>query len=99
MHTQTINSDTANKRPSFLNVILATVVGSVILFSGFVMSLFLLALSAIILPFAAFKIWLLQKKYKEQINSTQYSSRNVDSENVTVIEGEYIVTENTRDNQ
>ena len=99
MYTQTINSDTPNKRPSFLNVIVATVVGSVIMFSGFIMSLFLLALSAIILPFAAFKIWLLQKKFKEQMNSTQYSSRNVDSENGTVIEGEYIVTENTRDNQ
>lgn len=93
MHTQTIESDLPTKRPSFLNVIVATIVGSVILFGGFIMSLFLLALSAIILPFAAFKIWVLQKKFKEQIQSAEDS----EMKNRTIIEGEFIVTENKRD--
>ena len=99
MQTQTINSEEQNKQPSLLNVIVMAVVGSAILFSGFIMSLFLLALSAIILPFAAFKLWLLQKQFKQHIKSTQDSFNNQDTDKGTVIEGEYVVTKNTKYDQ
>ena len=100
MQTQTMNEEMQNreqlfKQPSFLQVIAMSIVGSMILIGGFFMSLFLLALSAIMLPFAAVKIWLFQKKFNEQMQSAQTTKSN----DGVIIEGEYIVTDNTRDNQ
>jgi len=96
MQTQTFNAEPPTDKPSFLNVIVVAIVGSIMLFSGFIMSLFLLAVSAILFPFVAFKIWLLQKQIKENMQS-DINENTVDSD--SVIEGEYKVSENTKDDQ
>ncbi len=68
-------------------MILVSAVGSLLLFSGFMISLFLLAVSAIIFPFAAFKIWRLQRQYQK--NAAPLQTAN--SDQGVVIEAEYIV--------
>lgn len=93
MQTQTMNSETTTQPTSLINVILATIVGSIILFSGFLLSLFLLILSAVLFPFAALKIWLLQKQFKEKGQPMQSSS----NDESTIIEGEFIVTETSKE--
>ena len=95
MQTQTINMEPPTQKPSFLNMLTASIIGSAILFSGFIMSLFLLALSAILLPFAAFKIWAFKKQLDEHIKSSQTS----DSDNSDIIEGEYVVLDDTKTDQ
>lgn len=95
MNNETQNREQLFKQPSFLQVIAMSVVGSIILVGGFFMSLFLLALSVIMLPFAAVKIWLFQKKFNEHLKSAQTSK----SDDGIIIEGEYVVTNNTRDDQ
>ena len=89
MQSQTFNEQAANQKTSFSNVVLVSIVGSLILFSGFMISLFLMAVSAIILPFVAFKIWRLQRQYQKNVMSNQ----TADTDKGVIIEAEYIVVD------
>ena len=89
MQSQTFNEQAANQKTSFSNVVLVSIVGSLILFSGFMISLFLMAVSAIIFPFVAFKIWRLQRQYQKNVMSNQ----TADTDKGVIIEAEYIVVD------
>ena len=73
---------------------------SLLLFIGFMTGFFILALAAIMLPFAAIKLWLIQKQFKENIEvqesgqSSQSQTRPQRDSKSEVIEGEYSVEEN-----
>ncbi len=87
MQSQTFNEQAANQKPSFSNLVLVSIVGSLVLFSGFMISLFLMAVSAIIFPFVAFKVWRLQRQYQKNVTSAQ----TADTDKGVIIEAEYIV--------
>ncbi len=95
MQTQTFNAQASNQKPNFLHVVLVSIVGSLILFSGFMISLFLLAVSAIIFPFVAFRIWRLQRQYQKNVMSAQTAN----ADKGVVIEAEYIVVDESLDNE
>ncbi len=89
MQSQTFNEQAANQKPSFSNMVLVSIVGSLVLFSGFMISLFLIAVSAIIFPFVAFKVWRLQRQYQEHMTSAQTAG----TDKGVIIEAEYIVVD------
>lgn len=89
MQPHIFNKQAANQKPSFSNVVLVSIVGSLVLFSGFMISLFLMAVSAIIFPFVAFKIWRLQRQYQKNVTSNQ----TADTDKGVIIEAEYIVVD------
>lgn len=87
MQTQTFYEQVSNHKPKFSQVVLVSIAGSLILFSGFMISLFLIAVSAIIFPFVAFKIWRLQRQYQNNVHSVH----NAGTDNGSIIEAEYVV--------
>ncbi len=81
------------RSPLFSNVVLISIVGSLVLFSGFMISLFLMAVSAMIFPFVAFNVWRLQRQYQKNITSAQNIVTDTSTDKGVVIEAEYIVVD------
>jgi len=85
METDTMDEPT-NFKQQFLNILSA----GILLISGFFISLFLLATSIILLPFAIFKISQLKRQYEDIM-----SNKNGTNDE-SIIEGEYTVKEENR---
>lgn len=69
------------------------IIAGVMLSIGFITSVFLLMVSAIMLPFAAVKLWLLKKQFDETIHSqhnTQTNNTDAKTSHGQVFEGEYV---------
>ena len=94
MQTETLNQQT-NFKPNILQMIVAGIMATLILVGGFFISLFLLATSIILLPFAMFKINRLRQRFEENLDTMN----NSNSDNENVIEGEYTVTDNVTEKQ
>ena len=99
MQTETLNQKT-NVKPNILQMVVAGIMAAIMLVSGFFISLFLLATSIILLPFAMFKINKLRQRFEENLD-TMYNSNASDANgrDENVIEGEYTVTENVTEKQ
>ncbi|WP_372882369.1 hypothetical protein [Psychromonas sp.] len=72
---------------------------AVVLFTSFFVALFFMAMSLVMLPFAAIRLWLFKKKIQENINSNNYYSDTEfgkESDN-SVIEAEFEVVDDGKD--
>lgn len=88
-----------NRKPNLLSIIVMSIVGGAILLSGFFMSMMLLAVSAILFPIVAIKVWFLRRKIQanQAFNqaSNQDSSQASSQKNDDIIEAEYVIVEET----
>ena len=95
MHTQHANFNNfkifretnMNRKPNLLNIIVMSIIAGFILVSGFFMSMLLLAVSAVLLPIVAIKLWLIKRQFEANKATTQ--------ENDDIIEAEYVIVDVT----
>ncbi len=93
MQTQHYDFNTMNtkRKPNLLSIIVMSIVGGAILVSGFFMSMMLLAVSVILFPIVAIKIWFLRRKLQANLANNKASHQ----ENDDIIEAEYVIVEET----
>ncbi|GAA0402125.1 hypothetical protein GCM10009133_08610 [Cocleimonas flava] len=89
MQTQTFYQQMSQRKPSFAKIAMLSVIASVVLLSGFMFSLILMAVSAIIFPFVAFKLWRLQRQHQKDISLGQAAV----IKNGEIIDAEYTVVD------
>lgn len=94
MNTHTNQDTTELPQISLMTKIKIAIIGGVMLSIGFITSLFLLMISAIMLPFAAIKLWFLKEKFDEAMQAQSNTEANNPSSDKTshdrVFEGEYV---------
>jgi len=95
MNTQYYNfSETAmNRKPNILSIIVMAIITGFVLVSGFFMSMMLLAVSAVLMPFVAIKLWLI----KRQIDKNVEEIKTTTKENDDTLEAEYVIVDVTVD--
>lgn len=89
MNQEKIQETTELSHMSLFTKIKLAIIGGLMLFIGLITSLFLLMISAIMLPFAAIKLWCLQKRFNEAVQSQTNSTDSDNASHDRVFEGEY----------
>ncbi|SIS73943.1 hypothetical protein [Neptunomonas antarctica] len=72
---------------------------ALVIFAGFFLASFLMIISLLVLPFAAFRLWLFKRKIQKYADSnTQYSDFvNAGAQDSSIIEAEYTVMDSAPD--
>ena len=70
-----------------------------VLFTSLFVALFLMAISLVMLPFVAIRLWLFKKRIQEHMNSNKYYSdiENIKESDNGIIEAEFVVVDNDVD--
>lgn len=78
-----------NRKPNFLSIIVMSIIAGFILVSGFFMSMMLLAVSAVLLPIVAIKLWFLKRQFETNLKDNKTTTK----ENDDTIEAEYVIVD------